>query len=77
MPDKAELTPQPGRLFKGVGLRIIYAEKNFFLNRKELFERWTAAYPEALKPKLLLGRFRGVTILVARGSAGRCSCPMV
>jgi hypothetical protein len=102
-PDKAELTPQTGRLFKGVGLRIFYAllcrpellerpyrdlaeitgvalgtvkntltelaEKNFvlnmgkqgkrLLNRKELFERWTAAYPEALKPKLLLERFQG------------------
>jgi len=29
------------------------------LNRKTLFERWIAAYPDYLKPKLLLGRFRG------------------
>jgi hypothetical protein len=102
-PDKPVLPPQTGRLFKGVGLRVIYAllcrpeliekpyrdlaettgvalgtvkntlaelaEKRFvlnmgkqgkrLLNRKELFERWAAAYPEALKPKLLLGRFRG------------------
>lgn len=102
-PEKPELLPQTGRLFKGVGLRVVYAllckpellerpyrdlaeatgvalgtvkntlaelaEKNFvlnmgkqgkrLLNRKELFERWTAAYPDALKPKLLLGRFRG------------------
>lgn len=102
-PDKPDITPQAGRLFKGVGLRVVYAllchpelierpyrdlaettgvalgtvknalaeltEKRFvlnmgkqgkkLLNRKELFERWTAAYPEALKPKLLLGRFRG------------------
>ena len=29
------------------------------LERKTLFERWTTAYPDTLKPKLLLGRFRG------------------
>jgi hypothetical protein len=29
------------------------------LNRKALFERWVAAYTDYLKPKLLLGRFRG------------------
>lgn len=29
------------------------------LDRKTLFERWIAAYPDYLKPKLLLGRFRG------------------
>jgi len=29
------------------------------LDRKALFERWVAAYPDNLKPKLLLGRFRG------------------
>lgn len=29
------------------------------LNRKTLFERWVAAYTDYLKPKLLLGRFRG------------------
>ncbi|HTP65182.1 MAG TPA: type IV toxin-antitoxin system AbiEi family antitoxin [Geobacteraceae bacterium] len=28
------------------------------LDRKTLFERWIAAYPDYLKPKLLLGRFR-------------------
>ena len=102
-PDKPEPKPQAGRLFKGVGLRVIYAllrrpelierpyrdlaettgvalgtvkntmadltEKGFILdrgkqgkrllNRKELFERWATAYPDALKPKLLLGRFHG------------------
>lgn len=31
------------------------------LDRKTLFERWVAAYPDYLKPKLLLGRFRGDT----------------
>ena len=29
------------------------------LDRKTLFDRWAAAYPDYLKPKLLLGRFRG------------------
>lgn len=102
-PDKQEPIPQAGRLFKGVGLKVIYTllcqpeltdrpyrdlaemtdvalgtvnntmaeltEKGFvldlgkqgkkLLNRKELFERWAAVYPDALKPKLLLGRFRG------------------
>lgn len=29
------------------------------LNMKTLFERWVAAYTDYLKPKLLLGRFRG------------------
>jgi hypothetical protein len=29
------------------------------LDRKTLFERWVMAYPDYLKPKLLLGRFRG------------------
>ena len=29
------------------------------LNRKALFERWVTAYADYLKPKLLLGRFRG------------------
>jgi hypothetical protein len=29
------------------------------LDRKTLFERWVAAYPDYLKTKLLLGRFRG------------------
>jgi len=29
------------------------------LDKKKLFERWIAAYPDYLKPKLLLGRFRG------------------
>jgi len=29
------------------------------LDRKTLFDRWVAAYPDYLKPKLLLGRFRG------------------
>jgi len=29
------------------------------LDTKTLFDRWIAAYPDNLKPKLLLGRFRG------------------
>lgn len=29
------------------------------LNRKALFERWVTAYTDHLKPRLLLGRFRG------------------
>jgi hypothetical protein len=29
------------------------------LDRKALFDRWVGAYPDYLKPKLLLGRFRG------------------
>ena len=29
------------------------------LNKQKLFERWIEAYPDYLKPKLLLGRFRG------------------
>jgi hypothetical protein len=28
------------------------------VNRKELLKRWTSAYPEQLRPKLILGRFR-------------------
>jgi hypothetical protein len=27
-------------------------------NRKELLKRWTSAYPEQLRPKLILGRFK-------------------
>ena len=95
--------PTPARLFKGVGLKIIYLllcqpelvdrpyrnlaemtnvalgtvkstmteliQRGFILdmgkkgkkllNKKELFERWMVAYPDYLKPKLLMGRFRG------------------
>lgn len=29
------------------------------VNKEKLFERWTEAYPENLKPKILMGRFRG------------------
>ena len=28
------------------------------VNRKELLKRWTSAYPEQLRPKLILGRFQ-------------------
>jgi hypothetical protein len=28
------------------------------VNRKELLKRWTSAYPEQLRPKLVLGRFK-------------------
>lgn len=28
------------------------------VNRKELLKRWTSAYPEQLRPKLIIGRFR-------------------
>jgi hypothetical protein len=28
------------------------------VNRKELFKRWISAYPEQLRPKLIIGRFR-------------------
>ncbi|TNJ36607.1 hypothetical protein FGF68_05935 [Prosthecochloris vibrioformis] len=35
-------------------------QKKRLLKRKELFERWAEAYPDNLKPKLVMGRFRGV-----------------
>jgi len=102
-PEKEEAAAPAARLFKGVGLKIIYLllcrpelagrpyrdlagmtdvalgtvngaiteliRKGFILemgkkgkkllDRKTLFERWIAAYPDFLKPRLLLGRFRG------------------
>lgn len=102
-PEKDEPAPTAARLFKGVGLKIVYLllcrpelvdwpyrkiaemtgvalgtvngtmtemiRRGFVLDlgkkgkrlleRKTLFERWVAAYPDYLKPKLLLGRFRG------------------
>ena len=102
-PEKEELALPAGRLFKGVGLKIVYLllckpeladrpyrdlaemtdvalgtvngaiaeliQKGFILdrekkrkqllNRKTLLDRWITAYPDYLKPKLLLGRFRG------------------
>ncbi len=102
-PEKDENEPPTARLFKGVGLKIVYLflcqpelvnrpyrdiaemtnvalgtvkstmteliQKGFIvemgkkgkklLDKKKLFERWIAAYPDHLKPKLLLGRFRG------------------
>ncbi|MBM9538475.1 type IV toxin-antitoxin system AbiEi family antitoxin [Desulfobulbus alkaliphilus] len=102
-PTRDETIAPVARLFKGVGLKIVYLllwrpeladwpyrelaetagvalgtvnatvteliKKGFILNmgkngkklldRKALFERWVAAYPDNLKPKLLLGRFRG------------------
>lgn len=102
-PTRDETIAPVARLFKGVGLKIVYLllwrpeladwpyrelaetadvalgtvnatvteliKKGFILDmgksgkklldRKTLFERWVAAYPDNLKPKLLLGRFRG------------------
>jgi len=102
-PEKEKNTMPGTRLFKGVGLKIVYLllcrpdlvnspyrdlsemtgvalgtvnttmtellMKDFILdmgkrgkkilNRKKLFERWVEAYPDYLKPKLFLGRFRG------------------
>jgi hypothetical protein len=102
-PSRDEIAAPVARLFKGVGLKIVYLllwrpelancpyrelaetadvalgtvnatvteliKKGFILDmgkngkklldRKILFERWVAAYPDNLKPKLLLGRFRG------------------
>lgn len=102
-PEKVETAPRTGRLFTGVGLKLVYlllcrpelanrpyreiaemagvavgtvngvmaemARKGFvldmgkmgkkLLDRKNMFERWVAAYPDYLKPKLFLGRFRG------------------
>ena len=102
-PKKKEKAVPTARLFKGVGLKVVFvllcrpelvempyrdlAEmtsvalgtvkntmtelilKGFILdkgkkgkkllNKEKLFERWTEAYPENLKPKLLMGRFRG------------------
>jgi len=101
-PEKTKAAPRTGRLFTGVGLKLVYlllcrpelagkpyrelaemadiavgtvngvmaemVRKGFILDmgrsgkklmdRKTLFERWVAAYPEYLKPKLMLGRFR-------------------
>lgn len=103
-PKQEEIVAPVARLFKGVGLKIVYLllcrpeladrpyrelaemadvalgtvnvtvteliKKGFILDtgkngkklldKKALFERWIAAYPDNLKPKLLLGRFRGV-----------------
>jgi len=102
-PEKEELALPAGRLFNGVGLKIVYLllcrpeltgrpyrdlaemtdvalgtvngaiaeliQKGFILdrgkkrkqllNRKTLLDRWITAYPDYLKPKLLLGRFHG------------------
>ena len=101
--EKDEIAAPTARLFKGVGLKIVYLflcqpelikrpyrdiaemtnvalgtvkstmteliQKGFIveigkkgkklLDKKKLFERWIEAYPDYLKPKLLLGRFRG------------------
>lgn len=103
-PNKEENTVPTARLFKGVGLKIVYLllcrpeladrtyrelssmtgvalgsvngamteliRKGFIFDMgkkgkklresKALFERWITAYSDFLKPKLLLGRFRGV-----------------
>jgi len=34
------------------------ADGRRLVNRKELLKRWASAYPEQLRPKLILGRFR-------------------
>ena len=34
------------------------ARRRGLVKRKELLKRWTSAYPEQLRPKLILGRFR-------------------
>lgn len=34
------------------------ARGRHLVNRKELLKRWTSAYPEQLRPKLILGRFK-------------------
>jgi hypothetical protein len=101
-PKRQKTPPLAGRLFKGVGLKIVFmllcrpnlvgrpyrdlarmtdvalgtvngtmaelVRKGYILDmgklgkklldRKTLFERWVTAYPDNLKPKLLLGRFR-------------------
>jgi hypothetical protein len=102
-PEKEKAAPPVGRLFKGVGLKIVYLllcrpehterpyrmlaemtdvalgtvngtmteliRRGFILDmgdkgkklfyKKTLFERWVVTYPDYLKPKMLLGRFRG------------------
>ena len=102
-PVRAENIITTARVFKGVGLKVLFAllcrpalvdmpyrdlagmtnvalgtvkntmteliQKGFILdmgkrgkklvNKEKLFERWADAYPENLKPKLLMGRFRG------------------
>ena len=102
-PEKGETALTTARIFRGVGLKIVYLflcqpelvertyrdlaemtnvalgtvkstmteliQKGFVFDmgkkgkklqdNKKLFERWIAAYPDYLKPKQLLGRFRG------------------
>ena len=102
-PEKGETALTTARIFRGVGLKIVYLflcqpelvertyrdlaemtnvalgtvkstmteliQKGFVFDmgkkgkklqdNKKLFERWIAAYPDYLKPKLLIGRFRG------------------
>ena len=65
--DLAEMTHVALGTVNGTMAEMI--QKGFILNmgrrgkklrdRKALFERWAAAYPDFLKPKLLLGRFQG------------------
>ena len=102
-PEKEEIVLPTARLFRGVGLKIVYLflcqpeliektyrdlagmanvalgtvkstmteliQKGFIFDmgkkgkklrdKKKLFERWITAYPDYVKPKLLMGRFRG------------------
>ena len=102
-PEKKEKAVPTVRLFKGVGLKVVFALlcrpelvempyrdlaemtnvalgtvkntmtelilKGFILakgkkgkkmlNKEKLFDRWIEAYPDNLKPKLLMGRFQG------------------
>ncbi|MFZ4524035.1 MAG: type IV toxin-antitoxin system AbiEi family antitoxin [Chlorobium sp.] len=102
-PEKEEKTVPAARLFRGVGLKLVYLflcqpdlvgrpyrdladmtnvalgtvknsmteliQKGFIFDmgkkgkklqdKKRLFERWITAYQDSLKPKLLMGRFRG------------------
>lgn len=45
---------------KGMGILIDMGKRDLKLKQKEpLFERWVTAYPENLRPKQLLGRYRG------------------
>ena len=50
------------RELKDLGCMIDMGKRGFKLTQKEkLLNRWVTEYPEKLRPKLLLGRFRGNT----------------
>lgn len=49
------------RELKELGYLIDMGKKGFKLTRKEeLLQRWVTEYPEKLRPKLLLGRFKAI-----------------